>query len=254
MMKVMAINPIQPKAPTPQLHAPSAELVRGSRGSAVVSLQKDLVRLGFMTQAQMDTGPGHFGPRTEKALEAFQKAKGLAADGIYGPKSRAALAVALGDKAPAPAPVKDGFDPPAVAPGARPKVPKGRAGIESVFGRPGSHQTTVKLPLGPGGREVNVRLHEKLVPVMKAMLAEAKDKGLLKYIHTFDGMYNYRTKNNNPSSSLSTHSWGIAFDINASEGTRGKVNPQLAAVFEKYGFKWGKSFNDEMHFQYATGY
>jgi hypothetical protein len=250
----MPISAIQPKTSSSRLHAPAAELVRGSSGSAVVSLQKSLVQLGFMTQAEMNTGPGHFGPRTEKALKAFQDSKGLGADAIYGPKSRAALAVALGDKAPPLAPVRDDFEPPKVSPGDRPKVPKGRAAIEAVFGKPGTHQTTAKLPLGPGGKMVNVRLHEKLVPVMTAMLAEAKDKGLLKDIHTFDGMYNYRTKNHNPSSSLSTHSWGISFDLNASEGNRGKVNPELAAVFEKYGFKWGKSFNDEMHFQYATGY
>ncbi|MGC4114198.1 MAG: peptidoglycan-binding protein [Myxococcales bacterium] len=218
-------------------------------------LQRGLVKLGYMTQAEYNTGPGIFGPRTNAALKEFQSAHGLAADGIYGPKSRAGLEKALTGKAESPkksTPTpKDDY---VKGSGSFPKVPRGRSGIESVFGKAGTHQTTVKLPLGPGGREVNVRCHEKLVPVMKAMLAEAKQKGLLKYIHTFDGMYNYRTKNHNPNSALSTHSWGISFDINASEGTKGRVNPQLAAVFEKYGFYWGKNFNDEMHFQYARGY
>lgn len=237
-----------------KFHAPHAELFYGSRGSAVDELQRDLIKLGYLTEAQYRTGPGHFGPRTRAALKKFQAAKGLAADGIYGPKSRAALEVALTGKAEkhtAPAPVSDDYDKKS---GSFPKVPRGRRGIEATFGKAGQHQVTVKLPLGPGGKEVNVRCHEKIVPVMRAMLAEAKAKGLLKHIHTYDGMYCYRTKNHRAGADLSTHSWGISFDINAGEGSRGRVNPQLAAVFEKYGFYWGKNFNDEMHFQYCRGY
>jgi lysozyme family protein len=64
-------------------------------GASVRLLQTDLVKLGFMTQRQMDTGPGHFGPNTEKALKAFQSAHNLEADGVYGPRTREALKSAL---------------------------------------------------------------------------------------------------------------------------------------------------------------
>ncbi len=77
------------------LPVPTALLKKGSRGAQVKELQNALVRLGFMTKAQMNTGAGIFGPRTDAAVRAFQSSKNLAADGIYGPKTRAALTNAL---------------------------------------------------------------------------------------------------------------------------------------------------------------
>ena len=52
----------------------------GSSGQAVRELQQALKGLGY------DPGAvdGHFGPRTESAVKAFQKAQGLAVDGIVG--------------------------------------------------------------------------------------------------------------------------------------------------------------------------
>jgi len=90
-------------APTPTsakplegMKVPSSNLQRGSTNKAEVELlQKALVKLGYMTQAQMNTGPGTFGPATEAALKSFQKANGLVADGLYGPNTRNKM-VALG--------------------------------------------------------------------------------------------------------------------------------------------------------------
>jgi len=53
----------------------------GSRGEAVKKLQENLNRLGFNCGA----ADGIFGPNTEAAVRAFQKAYGLAVDGIAGP-------------------------------------------------------------------------------------------------------------------------------------------------------------------------
>lgn len=63
----------------------------GSRGIQVTELQSDLSRAGF------STGPadGVFGPKTEAAVKAFQRSKGLTPDGIAGPKTIAALVEAM---------------------------------------------------------------------------------------------------------------------------------------------------------------
>jgi peptidoglycan recognition protein len=63
---VLAVQ--QPASPTPVVFR------RGDRGDDVAALQELLVRLRYMTPGQMDTGPGVFGPQTERALRAFHAA------------------------------------------------------------------------------------------------------------------------------------------------------------------------------------
>jgi peptidoglycan hydrolase-like protein with peptidoglycan-binding domain len=72
--------------------APNIDLRRGDKGPEVEELQRILISLGFMTQEEMDTGPGIFGPRTERALRAYQESQGLPATGFYGPMTRESLA------------------------------------------------------------------------------------------------------------------------------------------------------------------
>lgn len=68
--------------------ASTGPLCRGSSGAAVTELQRALARDGF------DPGAvdGKFGPATERAVRAFQRANGLDVDGVVGPRTRAALA------------------------------------------------------------------------------------------------------------------------------------------------------------------
>ena len=64
-------------------------LVKGDRGSAVMEMQKMLIACGYSCG---DCGAdGIFGNDTLKAVLAFQRAAGLSVDGVYGPKSKAAL-------------------------------------------------------------------------------------------------------------------------------------------------------------------
>lgn len=59
---------------------------RGDGGSHIRLLQQALTDLGH------DTGiDGDYGPKTENAVKAIQKAAGLGADGILGPKTVAAM-------------------------------------------------------------------------------------------------------------------------------------------------------------------
>jgi predicted chitinase/LysM repeat protein len=86
-------TPSEPTAPTgaARFSVPQSDMQRGSQGEDVRQLQSALVNLGYMTQGQMDTGPGTFGPQTEASLKGFQADRGLDADGVYGPMTRGAL-------------------------------------------------------------------------------------------------------------------------------------------------------------------
>ncbi|MFP2929528.1 peptidoglycan-binding protein [Pyxidicoccus sp. 3LG] len=77
--------------------APKADptLQQGATGSAVIELQTLLARAGFSP----GTIDGDFGAKTKTAVMDFQRARGLVADGIVGPRTWEAL------RAPAPAPV-----------------------------------------------------------------------------------------------------------------------------------------------------
>jgi len=70
-----------------QAFASSGLLRLGSRGSAVADLQKKLNSLGY----NAGKADGIFGSQTRSAVMAFQKANGLAVDGIVGPATWAKL-------------------------------------------------------------------------------------------------------------------------------------------------------------------
>lgn len=99
------------RAPTPS--APQQDLQVGSRGPAVEQLQNCLVKLGFLSQAEMNTGPGIYGQRTQAAVARLQEKYGITGNNgeNYGPKTRAALEKALqgtGGTTPTPPPSGDG--------------------------------------------------------------------------------------------------------------------------------------------------
>ena len=131
---------------TPTL--PTGTLSKGASGPAVKQLQGALVKLGFMTQAQMNTGPGTFGPQTEASLKKYQTANKLTADGVFGPKTRAEMLKDLTPAKPAPTPAK----PSVTAPPAG--LERGSTGaavkqLQSALVKLG-HMTQAQMDTGPG--------------------------------------------------------------------------------------------------------
>lgn len=85
---------VDPPAPDPKPTPtpPSTILRRGDRGDAVKTMQKMLIKCGY--SCGKSGADGDFGENTLTAVKAFQKASGLAVDGLYGAKSKAALEAA----------------------------------------------------------------------------------------------------------------------------------------------------------------
>jgi peptidoglycan hydrolase-like protein with peptidoglycan-binding domain len=71
---------------------PTSALKPGDTGTQVRELQRALTALGYSP----GVADGNYGPATERAVARFQRASGLTADGIFGPKTRGALRRAAG--------------------------------------------------------------------------------------------------------------------------------------------------------------
>ena len=79
-------------------------LERGQQSEAVRVWQTKLVRAGFLTQGQMDSGAGLFGPQTQAATVAFQQANGLNVSGRVGVATQAKMTkvIEAGPSSPPP--------------------------------------------------------------------------------------------------------------------------------------------------------
>lgn len=69
----------------------NAVLQRGMKGPEVDSLQDEMIDLGYMTLEEKKTGPGSFGPVTEKAVKRFQGDNELNDNGIFDLPTQAAV-------------------------------------------------------------------------------------------------------------------------------------------------------------------
>lgn len=90
-------TPTNPTSGTPgatTVAAPQVSLQPGQTGDEVKKLQDYLVANGYMTQAEVDTGYGTYGPKTKSAVAKMQSALGVSAGsnaGYYGPKTISAI-------------------------------------------------------------------------------------------------------------------------------------------------------------------
>jgi hypothetical protein len=99
-----------------------------------------------------------------------------------------------------------------------------------------------------------VTCNRVMFPQLIAALREIQQRGLAKYIDPaqYGGCFVPRFIAG--THTLSYHAFGLAVDLNVPEnqrGTRGRMNPQVVAVFERWGFGWGGRwrYTDPMHFE-----
>jgi hypothetical protein len=112
-----------------------------------------------------------------------------------------------------------------------------------------AHISTETMPIiGP------MTCNTQMFPQLRAALQEIVGDGLSSAIHPeqYGGCFVPRFIAG--TTTLSNHAFGLAFDINVPEnerGTPGRIDPQVIAIFEKWGFTWGGtwSFTDPMHFE-----
>lgn len=104
-----------------------------------------------------------------------------------------------------------------------------------------------------------VRCHRAMLPQLEAALTEIRDSGLSGSIkpEQYGGCYVPRFIERDGSRPLSMHAWGLAVDINVADnpaGARPTMDPQVVAIFEKWGFRWGGTWAkpDGHHFELAA--
>ena len=125
--------------------------------------------------------------------------------------------------------------------------------------------TTAQLPFPVAlcwdhSREIRkVRCHKKMAGIISDAFYAIQQEGFAGEIITVGDFYNFRSRRS--SGKLSTHCWGIAFDINPeinSPGSKGCMSEDLVMLLGDFGFIWGGAISaknrDPMHFQFCTGY
>jgi hypothetical protein len=112
--------------------------------------------------------------------------------------------------------------------------------------------TTATVP-----RLGRVRCHRRLMPQLQGAFDEIARRGLDRFVDPgqYAGCFVPKFLSEDAGEGISHHTWGVAFDINASAnpvGREPRMDPRLVAVFERWGFTWGGRWlvPDGMHFEF----
>lgn len=117
------------------------------------------------------------------------------------------------------------------------------------------------LPLSwdPARQVQHMTCHKLLSPVFEEVFRTICSSGLQSQLTSFGGCFSFRPQRNG--TRLSSHSWGIAIDLNPEsnqQGTPGTMPTVIVAIFHDAGFTWGGEWRertrDPMHFQFCSGY
>lgn len=228
-----------------------------------------------------------FDADTDRATRAFQRAHGLSADGVVGPKT---LGAALSDgfdigfvdrqrgaaEAILPEPTdlrplsvaqrQKLFGPLQFAPAPTSSNPEA---IRITNGWDTTNVVTVTVPqlvgklvFGTTPSKGRMQFHKLAALQLQALWAAWEGAGVLDRVLTYDGAYNPRFVRGS-TTELSNHAFGTAFDINqkwnplgaipALAGREGSVR-ELVEIANEHGFFWGGHFKnrpDGMHFEVA---
>jgi hypothetical protein len=118
----------------------------------------------------------------------------------------------------------------------------------------------LQLAWGKVGQLVTrIRVHQLAAPAFEAAFRTLhSDDELWGHLKTFGGTYAFRPKRDDMEV-LSTHSWGVAIDLNPKGNELGvtpSMHPAVVQAFEAAGFVWGGRWRrpDGMHFQLCGGY
>jgi D-alanyl-D-alanine carboxypeptidase len=86
----------------------------------------------------------------------------------------------------------------------------------------------------------SVTCHKLLAENLSVVFGDIEKRGLRPKVTSLGGCFAFRRQRTG--ARLSTHSWGIAIDLNAEtnrQGSCGDMDPEVIAVFRDAGFKWG---------------
>ena len=104
-----------------------------------------------------------------------------------------------------------------------------------------------------------VTCHKLIADAFSSVLDDVQRAGLQPQLTSFGGCFAFRPQRTG--TKLSTHSWGIAIDLNPEaneQGTAGTMDAGVIAIFKQAGFTWGGDWQgrsrDPMHFQFCSGY
>jgi hypothetical protein len=236
-------------------------LKKGMHNENIRRLQRRLLELGYDVRA-ID---GAFGPRTERAVMAFQRERRLSVDGIVGNETWGAL---FEESPPVAVETLDG--------------PPPYSQCFEIFDdfRLAGWQEQYLVRCDLSAYEDDLRhlyfgwldqddkafvhsnwfgfvCHRLVAPRFQAAFGKIVERNLHASLKTFDGCFSPRFMRG--SDTWSTHSWAIAIDLDARWNRFGQttfqMSEEVAQCFEQEGFIWGGRWQgrpDAMHFQYCT--